>query len=47
LSTGWPPTTCNGVQTGPGATTLTRIPFGATCWASAFEKVLIAALVEA
>src|SRR5215210_142012 len=47
LSGGWPPAVCSGVQTGPGATTLTRMPFGASCWARALEKVLIAALVLA
>ena len=31
----------------PGATTLTRMPFGASCWARALEIVLIAALVVA
>ena len=27
----WPPVTCRAVQMGPGATTLTRMPLGATC----------------
>ena len=31
-----PPETCSGVQIGPGATPLTRMPFGASCLASDF-----------
>ena len=37
----------SGVQTGPGATTLTRIPFSAPSWASALEKVTMAPFVLA
>jgi len=29
-----PPLTCSGVQIGPGATPLTRMPLGASCLAS-------------
>ena len=31
-----PPETCSGVQIGPGATPLTRMPFSASCLASEF-----------
>ena len=34
--------TCSAVQVGPGATTLTRVPCGMSCWASPFERLLIA-----
>jgi hypothetical protein len=37
----------SGVHTGPGATAFTRIPFGASCWASALVKFRIAALLVA
>lgn len=46
-SVGYPPDTCNAVQVGPGATTLTRMPRGASCWDNALEKLLVAALVVA
>ena len=46
-SFGWPPETCSGVQNGPGATTLTRMPFGASCCARPLLNVLIAAFVVA
>ena len=42
-----PPDTCSGVQTGPGATPLTRMPFGPSCLASDFTKFIVAALVWA
>src|SRR5699024_8579714 len=44
---GWPSETCRGVQIGPGATALTRIPRGASCWASPLVKLLMADLVGA
>jgi hypothetical protein len=35
------------VQIGPGATTLTLMPLGTTCWARDLLKVLMAPLVVA
>jgi hypothetical protein len=34
-----------GVQTGPGATALTRIPLGVSSWATPLVKFTMAALV--
>ena len=43
----WPPLGCSAVQNGPGATTLTRIPFSISCPASALEKATLPAFVVA
>ena len=40
-----PPDTCSGVQTGPGATPFTRMPFLANCLANDFTKFIVAAFV--
>ena len=40
-----PPLTCSGVQIGPGATPLTRMPFGPNCLARDLTKFMVAALV--
>ncbi len=42
-----PPLICSGVQIGPGATPLTRMPFGASCLANDFTKFIVAAFVWA
>ncbi len=39
--------TTSGVQTGPGATQLTRMPRSISSWASPFVKVTMAPLVAA
>src|SRR5688500_14515866 len=46
-SFGWPLLTCSGVQIGPGATALTRMPLGASCWARPLVKLLMLAFVVA
>src|SRR5699024_12274808 len=47
FSCGWPFEGWMGVQIGPGATALTRMPLAANCWPIPLLKLLIAAFVEA
>lgn len=45
LASDAPPEICSGVQMGPGATPLTRMPLGPSCLARDFTKFCVTALV--